>query len=326
MSITLAKHFDPDLLTVASPLTRIPYISRAQIEELARASRPAIFTGALEEWPARRKWRPEYFRDRWGTHAVDAYETTWSGNSPYASSEKENSAQKSVTDFLDRATRDTDYALYAHQIDAAEIFPGSLDDLGYAGMIDFLRIGPRFHPNVWMGTPGTRSGLHFDDAENLISMFYGIKAFMLVDPCSPRLLYPSRYCPSKSRIDPMRVDWSTFSRLQTAKIYIDVLQPGEMLFLPRKWWHYLASLTLTINATCWFFWEGIDYPESRSLFRPYVSYLFRCGPSYPLRFVYDFLWHGFLQRPYPMRALSPPPMGVQVWERLRNARKLRADH
>jgi hypothetical protein len=50
--------------------------------------------------------------------------------------------------------------------------------------------------------------------------------------------------------------------------------------------------------------------------RDYLRYLLRCGPSYPLQLLYEMLWHGLLRRPYQRMALTPPPMGVQIWEQL----------
>jgi lysine-specific demethylase 8 len=322
MSTTLQEAFDPKLLALSSTLERVPYTSKTQIGELARAGRPVVFTGALDHWPARSKWTPEYFREQWGNRSLDAHETKWLGKTPYNFLQTENAAQKTISDFFDGTSKDQDYVLYVHQIDAAEIFPGSVDDLRYPELIESE--GQKFRPNIWMGTPGTRSGLHFDSAENLVAMFHGAKAVMLVDPRNPKLLYPFRYSPLKSRIDPMHVDWDNFPRLREANIYIDVLKPGEMLFLPRNWWHYLTSLKFSINATCWFFWKGVDAPESRSLFRAYLPYVFRCGPSYPLQFIYQFLWHGLLKRPYQRKALSPPPMGVRMWQRLRRPRQTAA--
>jgi hypothetical protein len=320
MSMALHEHFDPELLSLSSTLERVPYTSHAQIEEHIRGSRPAVFTGAFEHWPAREKWNPEYFRERWGAQTLAAHETAWNDKLPYESLQSEHAAQKTVAEFIENVAQLKEYALYAHEIDAAQVFPGSQADLCYSTLIDSLRVGPRFEPHVWMGTPGTRSGLHFDGVENLISLFFGGKAFMLVDPTSPRRLYPSRDNPTKSRIDPMKVDWKAFHRLRQARIYIDVLQPGEMLLLPHNWWHYLTSVRFTINATCWFFCRGIDYPESRSLFRAYLSYTLRCGPSYPVQFLYQFLWNGMLKQPYKQKALSPPPVGAVVWQQLRGAR------
>jgi hypothetical protein len=322
MSTTLQQHFDPELLRLSSTMERVPFTSRKQIEALVREGRPAIFTGAIDDWPARRLWSPAYFREKWGDRSFSAHETNWKGKSPYHFLVRDAQAKKTVADFFDGAMNDEKYALYVHQIDAATIFPGSVDDLNYPALVELSSKGPEYRPNIWMGTPGTRSGLHFDSAENLVTMFHGSKGFMLVDPSSPRRLYPFRHSPLKSQIDPMRVDWQAFGRLREAQIYIDVLRPGEMLFLPRNYWHYFTSLEFCINATCWFFWEGVECAESRSLFRAYLPYVFRCGPTYPLQFIYQFLWHGMLQRPYQKRALTPPPVGVRLWERLRRRARL----
>lgn len=319
MSTTIQQHFDAQLLALASSLERVPFTSRKQIEELVRASQPAIFTGALEQWPARSKWSPEYFRARWGDRTLHAHETKWTGKTPYLFAQKEKASQKTIADFFDGTAKDDQYDLYVHQVDAAEIFPGSLDDLDFGSLIDSSSSAPRFRPNVWMGTPGTRSGLHFDSAENLVAMFHGRKGFVLMEPRFPKLLYPFRSNPTKSQIDPTRVDWQRFPRLKQAKIYIDSLHPGELLFLPRTWWHYFTSLEFAINSTCWFYWNGVS--TNRTPYLDSARHIFRCGPSYPLQFLFQFMWHGMLGRPYERKALSPPPHGVRLWAQLRGRRK-----
>jgi hypothetical protein len=317
MSNTVETHFDAELLKLASPVERVPFTSRQQIEQRVRERRPAIFTGALDHWPALHKWTPEYFQTNWGDSSLAAHETKWTGKTPYLFGQKERIAKKSFKDFIGETLKDGSYDLYVHQIDAAEVFPGSTDDLDYDSLIDVSPSAPLFRPNIWMGTPGTRSGLHFDSAENLVAVFYGAKAFMLVDPATPRLVYPFGANPTKSHIDPTHVDWARFSRLKRARIFIDVLRPGELLFLPRAWWHYFTSLQFTINATRWFYWKGNDASVGKSIWYSYVPYLFRCGPTYPLQFLFQFFWYGMLKRPFERKALSPPPQGVRLWNRLR---------
>lgn len=31
-----------------------------------------------------------------------------------------------------------------------------------------------------------------------------------------------------------------------------ILGPGDMLFIPKKWWHYVRSLTTSISVNFWF--------------------------------------------------------------------------
>jgi hypothetical protein len=320
MDITPETHFDAGLRAQAGTVPRIAFQSREQIESHVRQNRPAIFTGALEHWPARKKWNPEYFRNRWSQRPVSAHETKWEGRAPYLSTTSEHAAKKKLVEYFDSVSSDTDYSLYLYQAEASSAFPGSEEDLDYLSLIDPSPKAPPLRPNVWMGTPGTRSGLHFDPADNLIAMFYGSKAFMLVGPESPSNLYPIRANPMKSPVDPAKVDWGRFPRVRKAHVYIDVLGPGELLFLPRRWWHYLAALELSINATCWFTWNGHQARTKQALPHLDLPYLLRCGPSYPLHFLYQFLWYGMLQRPFYSHALSPPPPGLMMWAHFRRHR------
>ncbi len=320
MNISMEAHFDARLRGLASPLPRIAFQSKEQIEEQVRKSQPAIFTNALERWPARRKWNPDYFRTRWRNRPVRAHETTWEGRAPYLATMSEHSVRKKVAEYLDAAHSDVAYSLYLHQADASSTFPGSEQDLDYLSLVEPHPEAPPLRPNVWMGTPGTRSGLHFDPADNLIAMFHGSKAFMLVGPECPDRVYPIRANPTKSPVDPASMDWKQYPRVRKARLHIDVLRQGEILCLPRGWWHYLVALELTINATCWFTWQGHQVSKRQLLPFLDLPYLMRCGASYPLHFLFQFLWHGALGRPYYQHALSPPPPGVMLWTYYRQRR------
>ena len=322
MNDMLAKYFDTALQPLAEPVQRLAYTGSQQMDTLVLGRKPVILTGALESWPAFTTWNPQYFRERWGDRSLPAHETKWEGQVPYLSLNAEKATKKTLSEFVEGASG-PDYDLYVHQLEAAKSFPGSDADLTFGDLIEQAPGATALKPNVWMGTPGTRSGLHFDSADNLIAMFYGGKAFMLVDPSAPKQLYPFHHCPTKSQIDPAKIDWARFPQLRQAKIYLDVLRPGELLFLPYGWWHYFTALELTINANCWFYWKSVSYPGQTALLSPYLRYLRRCGPSYVLHFFYQLLWYGMLGRPHQRHALSPPPHGARIWAiMVRNLKRL----
>lgn len=315
--ITLERHFDAELRALTEPLPRIAFRSKDQIEARLREGQPAIFMGALEDWPARKNWNPDYFRSRWGDRPARAHETKWEGRAPYLSTISEHSARKTLSEYFDGAHSEAGYSVYLYEAEAASTFPGSEQDLDYLSLIDPDPAAPALNPRVWMGTPGTRSGLHFDPADNLIAMFHGSKAILLVSPESPRCLYPMRTRPTKSPVDPAKMDWKRYPRLREARMYLDVIHPGEVLCLPKGWWHYLAALELSINATCWLRWRG--HPALNTVLVPLfdLPYLWRCGPSYPLHLLFQFFWYGALGRPFYQHAMSPPPAGAMLWQHYR---------
>lgn len=306
----LEEYFDAALLPIASPVRRIPFSSPDDVEQLVRSNVPAILTGALLDWPAYRNWTPEYFKSRWGDRVLYAYETSWDGKSPYLFPYEEKRVVKRLADLVDASLQQSDYKLYNNKEDADEAYPGSSADLRYGAMI---RSAGRLQPGVWMGSRGTRSGMHFDLHDNLHAMIFGSKAFLLVDPGSPNRLYPFKCAPSKSPVDPARVDWERFPKLKRCRIFIDRLDKGDVVFIPRRWWHYFVSTETAISSGCWFEWSGISNAE-RGPTSKLLSYLFRCGPTYVASFVGQLIWYGALNRPFPNRALGRPPIGWSFWQ------------
>jgi hypothetical protein len=314
------SQFDPKLLELSVRMERVPFTSREQIQDLIDRGNPAILTGALQSWPASKKWTPEYFLKTWGERSVVAYETRWSGKTPYECAAAQSRVTKKFADFMTGALGERSCDLYVYSVDAETTFPGSVDDLDYSSIVDLSRMSYAYRgPKIWLGTPGTQSGLHADTTDNFIPMFYGSKAFVLIDPFKLSLVYPSRANVFDSQIDPRNIDWKRFYRLERARAYIDVLRSGELLFIPHSWWHYLTSLEFSINSTCSFRMGNnhSNRPEFWTDFiHSYVPRMLRCGPSYVLRFVLQMIWHGICRVPSESKALTSIPMGAAVWNQI----------
>ena len=93
---------------------------------------------------------------------------------------------------------------------------------------------------LWLGSPGTRSGLHFDLPDNFHAMVDGNKTVVLFPPEDSAYLYPYPDIPTKSQLDPLRTDWSTsFPNLDKTHPMYAYLTPGDLLYLPKLWWHWL---------------------------------------------------------------------------------------
>jgi len=177
--------------------------------------------------------------------------------------------------------------------------------------MDFERLGiPRIRAiNLWMGV-GTRSGLHFDATDNMFAQIYGEKKVFLFAPQAARYLYPFPDVPTKSQVDPQNPDLERFPKFAACSAIAHTLQPGDLLYLPRGWWHFFAASGLSISVNCW---------HGRALGKLDRTHLLLAGgPKVVAQWVRDFLWYGVLQRPYEVRLFSPPPLGVQSYQRLRN--------
>jgi lysine-specific demethylase 8 len=81
----------------------------------------------------------------------------------------------------------------------------------------------------------------------------GRKYVRLYDPQHTALLYPheSGMHTNTSRVDLHQVDESACPGFLQAPYTDVVLEPGDMLYMPPKWWHFVQSLTVSFSVSFW---------------------------------------------------------------------------
>jgi ribosomal protein L16 Arg81 hydroxylase len=135
----------------------------------------------------------------------------------------------------------------------------NLDDL-VEHVADYV---PRFHylrrldyllqTNIWIGTPGLATPAHFDFAHNFFHQISGHKQITLFSPEDSARLYPNPSIPMISLVDVGSPDANRFPDFAAANPIQFVVNPGDSVFIPCGWWHYIASTydnNISINQ--WF--------------------------------------------------------------------------
>jgi hypothetical protein len=118
------------------------------------------------------------------------------------------------------------------------------------------------HRNVWMGTGGTRTPLHFDSYDNFLVQIVGYKYVRVYDASETNKLYvirnedkngPSSYAAqhNMSAVNCEMEDYSIHPLAEEAKYREVFLGPGDALFLPSGMWHYVRSLSTSISVNYW---------------------------------------------------------------------------
>jgi hypothetical protein len=214
-----------------------------------RPRRPVVIAGAIEDWPARRLWSPDYFSARFADAPVRTYVM------PNGEMRLDR-----LKGFLVHHTRVADYV--AHVRDAgpvayylranlASTLPQLLEDVRLPG---YCRLGWRVKSNLWFAKIGTVSGLHFDLPHNLFAQVYGRKRFILFAPSQSRWLYRHPWTssiPHVARVDPERRHDARFPEFRRARGFVAELEPGDALFIPERWWHHARTLETSISVNFW---------------------------------------------------------------------------
>jgi len=149
-------------------------------------------------------------------------------------------------------------------------------------LADDLRV-PDFAPatpwsiyKFWLSAADTRSPLHMDLPDNLFCQFVGRKRVRLFSPRQEWRMYrhaPWSRLPQVSRVDAEDPDLGAFPRFAGARSLTCTIAPGEMLYIPRFWWHQIRSLDLSVSVNYWwatgFVWPivrtALAYQRLRSL-------------------------------------------------------------
>jgi lysine-specific demethylase 8 len=120
----------------------------------------------------------------------------------------------------------------------------------------------------WVGAAGQRSTIHNDAYHNFNAQMIGTKHFVLFAPDQHGALYPQFFHRGMwaSPIDLDNPDLDQFPEFARATGCEVELQEGEILFIPRFWWHRVLARTLAVNVNRWVFANHESWhqqPEAR---------------------------------------------------------------
>ncbi|KAL5055828.1 hypothetical protein RYX36_036510 [Vicia faba] len=107
--------------------------------------------------------------------------------------------------------------------------------------------------NAWFGPAGTVTPLHHDPHHNILAQVVGKKYIRLYPASLSEELFPysETMLSNSSQVDLDDVDEMKFPKVQDLEFLDCILEEGEMLYIPPKWWHYVRSLTTSLSVSFW---------------------------------------------------------------------------
>ncbi len=235
------------------PIERRHRLGRDEFyHEYARPQRPVIVTGALDDFRATREWNHAFFRERYGDVQVPVlhYKHQRAGGGARVSLHR-------LGDYFamleDRSTwADPERPPYLEGFSAFQKHPELAAYLAPLAFYTnwFRALPPRLSPwfyhwrNLLISPGGAVYNLHVDQlsVHACILQFFGRKRFVMYPPDQAENLY-------FGKVDPDDPDVERFPRfLQAAGRQEGVVGPGEVCFIPHRWWHQVTTLDESVSV------------------------------------------------------------------------------
>lgn len=235
----------------ARPIPRIHAPSVAAFRrEYEHARRPVVITGALDNRPALASWSLDHLA-MYGDKPVQVRISRRGEPQLFNGNPGAAFAFRTVPlrEAAEQATRSDAEVWYVQHCDLREM-PRLAREIGP------LRYAPRLlqsRSKLWICGPGTINPLHWDTHHAALAQIRGEKRFVLFPPGDSRWIasLEHRVLWRTSGLDLSAVDRTRFPYADRASAWSCTVRPGEILFMPYAWWHYMECDEPAISVTWW---------------------------------------------------------------------------
>ncbi|XP_008839959.1 bifunctional peptidase and arginyl-hydroxylase JMJD5 isoform X2 [Nannospalax galili] len=180
--------------------------------------RPVILEGVADHWPCMRKWSLDYIREIAGCRTVPVEVGSRYTDEDW--SQTLMTVSEFIHKYIESEAQDVGY-LAQHQL--FDQIPELKQDISIP---DYCCLGngeeEEITINAWFGPQGTVSPLHQDPQQNFLV-----------------------------QVDVENPDLEKFPKFAKAPFLSCILSPGETLFIPVKYWHYVRALDLSFSVSFW---------------------------------------------------------------------------
>ncbi|NXS78005.1 KDM8 protein, partial [Erpornis zantholeuca] len=243
---------EPPPAPAVQPEEAIPHLHCPSLEHFRDnyliPQRPVVLEGVMDHWPCMKKWSVDYFCQVAGCRTVPV-----ELGARYTDEEWSQQLM-TVSDFISQYIMEENNVGYLAQHQLFDQIPELKEDISIP---DYCCLGEGEEDditiNAWFGPGGTISPLHQDPQQNFLAQVFGKKYIRLYSPQDSENLYPheSQILHNTSQVDVEDPDLVKFPNFTKAAFQSCILMPGQILFIPVKYWHYVRSLELSFSVSFW---------------------------------------------------------------------------
>ncbi|XP_039493972.1 lysine-specific demethylase 8 [Drosophila santomea] len=207
------------------------------------------FEGSLHDWCKRFDQEASPFPDFELMASADSSTPQWERKRTKAT---RLSMQQFLREYGVLTEEQTHWAAYQYK--GADVVPPSCRKGIDFSSFGFPDIGDDFR--FWLGSEGANTPCHYDTyGVNIVVQVHGSKSWLLFPPETPlqstRIPYEesSVYC-LENFYAPDPAKMQSYEHLGRQAYHCN-LQAGEVLIVPRNWWHYAEAMSTSLSVNYW---------------------------------------------------------------------------
>lgn len=220
-----------------SPVKKVAQLSKEKFaKDYLEPLVPVVFTDLTKDWPGLQKWTMEFFKSSYGHLQVPVATPNYSKP---GKKYMEPDTYMSFKDYLELIEKGpTPYRIFLWNL--FKVAPELISDFAIPD------ITPGFlndFPFMFFGGQGAVTAMHYDiDLSHVfLNQLHGRKRVILFHPDQSKYLYHHPFTVA-SYVDLDHPDYEKFPALAKVQGYETIISPGETLFIPSGYWHYIEYL------------------------------------------------------------------------------------
>lgn len=204
---------------------------------------PVKIKNLLSDAKANKKWSPEFLKEQLPDLEVGVFE-----NDPELLDRSQKTAPKTMLfgNYIDKILSGPSDARL-HLFNVFKHLPELTNDFEYPDIADRIVTALPF---AFIGGEGSVARLHrdMDNANVFLTEFWGRKKVILFSPEYDELLYRFPFA-THSPVDVENPDYDQYPGLHLVEGQHTILEKGETLFMPCKYWHHIRYLSVGIGMS-----------------------------------------------------------------------------